>query len=158
MGADELWSAQLAAFGAFLRAQRRLANLSLREVAARTNLSNAYLSQIERGLHTPSVRVLRLVADALDLSTETLLTQAGFWGDEVPEGPGGTRATSEDTSEESAATSSTRPSSRKPVTGFAPRRAAGTEAAIRNDALLTQAQKEALLSVYRSYIAANDEA
>src|SRR5262245_31785835 len=123
MGADELWSAQLAAFGAFLRAQRRLANLSLRELAERTRLSNAYLSQIERGLHTPSVRVLRLVAEALDLSAETLLAQAGLWND---------------------------PPAEQGVGGAAPdgSGSAKTEAAIRGDPLLTDAQKEALLSVY----------
>ena len=121
MGTDELWDAQLAAFGTFLRAQRRLANLSLREVARRTNLSNAYLSQIERGLHTPSVRVLRLVANALDLSVETLLAQTGLWGDTPDDGQQGSR----------------------------------TEDAIRNDPLLTEPQKEALLSVYRSYLAGN---
>lgn len=119
MGTDELWNAQLEAFGAFVRAQRGLANLSLREMARRTTLSNAYLSQIERGLHTPSVRVLRLVASALDLSAETLLAQAGLWSDEKPD-----RAD--------------------------PR----TEEAIRADGLLTDAQKEALLSVYRSYLSA----
>ena len=132
MGTDELWNAQLAAFGTFLRAQRRLSNLSLREMARRTNLSNAYLSQIERGLHTPSVRVLRLVASALDLSAETLLAQAGLWGDapaEARAGPAGEPSP--------AANSSAR-----------------TEAAIRSDPLLSDAQKEALLSVYRSYIAA----
>ena len=136
MGADELWNAQLVAMGAFLRTQRRLANLSLREMAQRTNLSNAYLSQIERGLHTPSVRVLRLVAEALDLSAETLLAQAGLWGDEskrsAPDGDASSGGSAHPAAEASSK----------------------TEAAIRNDALLTDAQKEALLSVYRSYIAA----
>ena len=124
MATDDLWNAQLEAFGAFLRGQRRLANLSLREMARRTNLSNAYLSQIERGLHTPSVRVLRLVAQALDLSAETLLAQAGFWGEDA----------------------------RPPDPERAP---PAVEAAIRNDPLLSDPQKEALLAVYRSYLAAN---
>src|SRR5437588_10108976 len=114
MDAEEPWQAQLDAFGSFLRAQRRLANLSLREMAQRTNLSNAYLSQIERGLHTPSVRVLRLVAQALDLSAETLMAQAGFWG----------------TNPDPAASART---------------ASDAELAIRNDAQLTDPQKEALL-------------
>jgi transcriptional regulator with XRE-family HTH domain len=126
MGTDELWNAQLAAFGNFLRAQRRLANLSLREMSRRTKLSNAYLSQIERGLHTPSVRVLRLVAQALDISVETLLAQVGLWSDDGPDNAG------------------------------SPNDPSGTEAAIRSDPRLTEAQKEALLSVYRSYIAGNE--
>jgi transcriptional regulator with XRE-family HTH domain len=65
--------------GAFIRAQRQQAELTLRELAARTNVSNPYLSQIERGLHEPSVRVLKAIAGALNLSAETLLTQAGLF-------------------------------------------------------------------------------
>ena len=40
-------------------------------------MSNPYLSQIERGLHEPSVRVLKAIAGALNLSAESLLVQAG---------------------------------------------------------------------------------
>src|SRR6266581_4525136 len=72
------WNAQMKALGAYIRQQRQLANLSLRQLADLTTLSNPYLSQIERGLHEPSVRVLKLIADALELSTETLLAQAGL--------------------------------------------------------------------------------
>ena len=63
--------------GDFIRAQRQLANLSLRQLSAMTEVSNPYLSQIERGLHEPSVRVLTSIANALNLSAETLLVQAG---------------------------------------------------------------------------------
>jgi transcriptional regulator with XRE-family HTH domain len=59
-----------------------MAELSLRELAARTNVSNPYLSQIERGLHEPSVRVLKAIATALNVSAESLLTQAGLLEDE----------------------------------------------------------------------------
>ena len=55
------------------RSQRQLANLSLRQLAELTSVSNPYLSQVERGQHHPSVRVLKLIADTLDLSTETWL-------------------------------------------------------------------------------------
>lgn len=65
------------ALGRYIRTQRELANLSLRELAARTNVSNPYLSQIERGLHEPSVRVLRSIATALNVPAELLLSQAG---------------------------------------------------------------------------------
>jgi transcriptional regulator with XRE-family HTH domain len=68
--------------GAFIRAQRQAAELTLRELAARTNVSNPYLSQIERGLHEPSVRVLRAIATALNVSAETLLAQAGLFEDD----------------------------------------------------------------------------
>jgi transcriptional regulator with XRE-family HTH domain len=72
------WDSQTQALGAFIRSKRKLANLSLRQLAERTKLSNPYLSQIERGLHQPSVRVIRLISDALNVSTETLLHQAGL--------------------------------------------------------------------------------
>jgi transcriptional regulator with XRE-family HTH domain len=75
---NEPWDSQMQALGAFIRSKRKLANLSLRQLAERTKLSNPYLSQIERGLHQPSVRVIRLISDALNLSTETLLAQAGL--------------------------------------------------------------------------------
>jgi transcriptional regulator with XRE-family HTH domain len=68
------------ALGAFIRSQRELANLSLRQMASLADISNPYLSQIERGLHEPSVHVLRSIARALDLSAETLLARAGLFG------------------------------------------------------------------------------
>jgi len=52
------WTVQMNALGEFIRAQRQLANLSLREMASMTSVSNAYLSQVERGLHQPSLKVL----------------------------------------------------------------------------------------------------
>jgi transcriptional regulator with XRE-family HTH domain len=76
------WDSQMEMLGSFIRSQRKHANLSLRQLAERTRLSNPYLSQIERGLHQPSVRVIRLIADALNVSVETLLTQAGLLGRE----------------------------------------------------------------------------
>jgi transcriptional regulator with XRE-family HTH domain len=75
---DENAQRQLRALGDFIKAQRQLAELSLRELAARTNVSNPYLSQIERGLHEPSVRVLKAIAAALNMSAESLLKQAGL--------------------------------------------------------------------------------
>jgi transcriptional regulator with XRE-family HTH domain len=50
-----------------------------------TSVSNAYLSQIERGLHQPSLKVLRSIADALQISTEQLLAQAGGMPGERPD-------------------------------------------------------------------------
>ena len=72
------WAAQRDALGAYIRSQRKLANLSLRQLAELTSLSNPYLSQIERGLHQPSVRVLKLLSDALNVSAESLLAEAGL--------------------------------------------------------------------------------
>jgi transcriptional regulator with XRE-family HTH domain len=72
------WDAQMEAFGAFVRSQRKLANLTLRQLADMTSLSNPYLSELERGMHQPSVRVLKQLSDALNVSAEILLAQAGL--------------------------------------------------------------------------------
>ncbi|HEY5421338.1 MAG TPA: helix-turn-helix transcriptional regulator [Marmoricola sp.] len=63
------------ALGEFIREQRQLARLSLREMARLTSISNAYLSQVERGLHAPSVRVLHAVSDALGIPLEDLIVR-----------------------------------------------------------------------------------
>jgi transcriptional regulator with XRE-family HTH domain len=74
----EPWDSQMQVLGAFIRSQRKLANLSLRQLAELTSLSNPYLSQLERGMHQPSVRVLKLLSGALNVSAEMLLAQAGL--------------------------------------------------------------------------------
>jgi transcriptional regulator with XRE-family HTH domain len=114
------------ALGAFIRSQRKLANLSLRQLAERTTLSNPYLSQIERGLHQPSVRVLKLLSGALNVSAETLLAQAGLLDSAVASGQ---RAAAAD---EPPATS--------------------VESAIATDGRLSDEQKAALLAVYHSML------
>ena len=117
------WKDQLEALGSFIRAQRQLAQLSLRDLADRAHVSNPYLSQIERGLHEPSVKVLKGIADALNVSAETLLRQAGIVSDDDPDGRHNAQA---------------------------------TENAIKADPALTAEQKEAMLSVYRNFLRAND--
>jgi transcriptional regulator with XRE-family HTH domain len=117
--AEDPWRTQLEAFGSFVRTQRQLAKLSLRELAELATVSNPYLSQIERGLHEPSIRVIKAIANALEISTETLLAQVGLVGDDDSEG----------------------------------RIHGATEAAISADPYLTDGQREALLAVYRSYVA-----
>jgi transcriptional regulator with XRE-family HTH domain len=103
------------AFGDYLRKQRQLAQLSLRQLADLTKVSNPYLSQIERGLHQPSVAIIKSLAAALNLSVSDLLAQAAdISSDGTP--------------------------------------AASTSAAIRNDPLLNDEQKSALLAVYRSMV------
>jgi transcriptional regulator with XRE-family HTH domain len=107
--------------GGFIRAQRQIANLSLRQLSAMTEISNPYLSQVERGLHEPSIRVLKSIADALNVSAEILFEQAGL------------------------------------ISGTEKLGDEATESAIRADQRLTDAQRHALLAVYRSYIEANRE-
>jgi transcriptional regulator with XRE-family HTH domain len=64
------------AFGSYVRSQRQLAQLSLRQAAVLARISNPYLSQIEHGLALPSIAVIGTLADALSVSAETLLLQA----------------------------------------------------------------------------------
>ena len=67
--------------GEFLRAQRQLAGLSLRQLAELARVSNPYLSQVERGLHEPSLRVLTSLAQALGIPPQHLLAYAGVHQD-----------------------------------------------------------------------------
>jgi len=119
------WQAQREALGAFIRTQRRMANLSLRQLAELTQLSNPYLSQIERGLHQPSVPVLKQISDALNLSAETLMAQAGLID-----------AVADDQAHK----------------GESDSKAAQTEDVIRADERLSEEQKAALIAVYRSML------
>jgi transcriptional regulator with XRE-family HTH domain len=80
---DERWQA----LGDFIRAQRQLRDLSLRQLASLAKVSNPYLSQLERGMYRPSVDVLRNIAAGLRMSTETMLVQAGLIA-EQGQGPG----------------------------------------------------------------------
>ena len=64
--------------GEFIKAQRELANLSLRQLADVAKVSNPYLSQLERGLYKPSAEVLKNIAEALHISAETMFAQAGL--------------------------------------------------------------------------------
>jgi transcriptional regulator with XRE-family HTH domain len=89
---SDQWERQLEALGSYIRAQRKVANLSLRQLADLAAISNPYLSQVERGLHQPSVRVLRSIAQALNISAETLLTQAGLLGERDEAHPIGVEA------------------------------------------------------------------
>jgi transcriptional regulator with XRE-family HTH domain len=64
--------------GEFIRLQREIADLSLRQLADLADVSNAYLSQVERGLYHPSAQVMKGIADALHISAEELYTRAGL--------------------------------------------------------------------------------
>jgi transcriptional regulator with XRE-family HTH domain len=121
--AQDPWAGQVEALGRFIHTQRKLAKLSLRELAALTDLSNAYLSQLERGLHQPSMRVISQLSRAFGVAPETFLRQAGLLGEDEPAAAGGDP-------------------------GAEP---GSAEAAIRADPGLTEAQREALLAVYRSF-------
>lgn len=68
----------IGSLGEYLREQRRHAELSLRQLADLTGVSNPYLSQIERGLRKPSAEVLNQLAKALRVSAEALYVRAGL--------------------------------------------------------------------------------
>jgi len=106
----------LRAFGEFVRAQRRLAQVSQRNLARMSGVSDSYLSQIERGNYRPSPQVVKALADAFGLEPKQLYMMLGFMDEDDGAGP---------------------PS---------------VEQAIRMDGRLDAAQKESLLSVYRSFV------
>jgi transcriptional regulator with XRE-family HTH domain len=60
------------AVGQRIRDLRRARSLSLEAVAARTDLSIGFLSQIERGLSSPSLRVLATLADVFGVGIAAL--------------------------------------------------------------------------------------
>ena len=64
--------------GAFIREVRRSEHLSLRKLSEMAGVSNPYLSQIERGLRKPSAEILQQIANALQISAETLYIRAGI--------------------------------------------------------------------------------
>ena len=126
--ADDRWKS----LGEFIRTQRRLADMSLRQLANVTKVSNPYLSQIERGIYKPSAEVLKAIADALKISAENLYARVGLLDARPPEEVEADRSARE--------------------------RSADVERSIRLDSELTAEQKNALLRVYRSFVAADREA
>lgn len=72
------WDPRLRQLGEYIRIRRRMAQLSLRGLSELAQVSNAYISQLERGLHQPSLRVLHAIADALNVSAEALIAHAGM--------------------------------------------------------------------------------
>jgi transcriptional regulator with XRE-family HTH domain len=108
--------AMLRAFGDFVRAQRRLAQVSQRNLAKMSGVSDSYLSQLERGNYRPSPQVVKALAQAFGLEPRQLYMMLGFMDDD-----------------DAGATPS-------------------VVQAIQLDERLDAAQKESLLSVYRSFV------
>jgi len=82
-GADAAGHGDFPDIGAFIRDQRERAKLSVRRLAELADVSNPYLSQIERGLRRPSADVLQQVAHALRISVESLYVRAGILSNET---------------------------------------------------------------------------
>ena len=64
---------RLIELGDFIRSQREVARISVRRLAELADVSNPYLSQIERGLRKPSADILQQIAKALQISAEIAL-------------------------------------------------------------------------------------
>lgn len=109
--------AQLRAFGEFVKAQRKLAQISQRNLARSAGFSDSYLSQLERGQYMPSAQTVRALSNAIGVPSSVLLAQLGLMD--------------EDESRNGA-----------------------VEDAILADTRLSPSQREALITVYRSYLAA----
>ena len=81
-----------ASLGRRLRVLRKAGGLSLQQVAGRTGLSIGYLSQVERGVSSASVRALAIIAEGLGVGLAGLFsaqtpsdseeTRFGFRADE----------------------------------------------------------------------------
>ena len=69
--------------GEYIREQRGAAQISLRQLAKAADVSNPYLSQVERGLRKPSAEILGRIASGLRISAETLYVRAGLLEERV---------------------------------------------------------------------------
>ena len=79
---QDQWRESMQTWGTYVRRQRELANLSLRQLADMAQISNPYLSQLERGMHAPSVRVIRAIAEALGVPPEEMFEHFGITDDD----------------------------------------------------------------------------
>jgi HTH-type transcriptional regulator, competence development regulator len=74
-------------FGSYLRSLRKKRSLSLKQVEMTASVSNAYLSQIERGLRKPPhPDILKRLSRVYDVPVNDLLIAAGYMEDLVQKG------------------------------------------------------------------------
>lgn len=67
-------------FGVYLKKVRKAKGLSGRELAKRSNISQAYLSQLERGENNkPSPEIIKKLAIGLGEPTTELMVAARYW-------------------------------------------------------------------------------
>src|SRR5919205_3570676 len=69
--------------GERLRALRRFRRCTLRTIAARSGLSESFLSQVERGRSSASIASLRRIAEALGVTIADLFEPDGVPGPRV---------------------------------------------------------------------------
>ena len=65
-----------AAFGSVLRALRKQAGLSQEQLALNADLQRNYISLLERGLNSASIKTLFKLASVLQISPSQMLEQA----------------------------------------------------------------------------------
>lgn len=73
---EDLWKAHLRRLGEHIKAQRQFSQMTQRELARLAGLSDTYMSQLERGLHEPSIRVLKSLAESLGMPADELIMYA----------------------------------------------------------------------------------
>jgi len=74
--AEAIWKDNLRRLGEYIKGQRHFNQLSQRDLARLADLSDTYMSQLERGMHEPSIRVLRAVAESLGIRPSQLIMYA----------------------------------------------------------------------------------
>ena len=72
-----------AEIGAAIRAQRASKGMTLREVAARAGISVGMVSQLERGLTSPSLKILREICAVIELPMSRLFQASEEPADEI---------------------------------------------------------------------------
>lgn len=76
---NKLQTAMKSDFGRYMRELRRAAALTLKQVETKARVSNAYLSQIERGLRNPPhPDILKRLAAVYETPHTDLLAKAGY--------------------------------------------------------------------------------
>ena len=64
------------AFGQVIQTRRKRLKLSQEELGFRSGLHRTFVSQLERGLKSPSLRTLLTIAAALDTEADVLVREA----------------------------------------------------------------------------------
>ncbi|ADG97945.1 transcriptional regulator, XRE family [Segniliparus rotundus DSM 44985] len=141
----EIWDIrEIGDVGEYIRTQRELAQVSLRQLAQRAGVSNPYLSQIERGLRNPSAQVMGQIAKALRLSAQAIDTQAEVLG------PCQGFTPASEVRVQWGARESGGQNASAPVR--ADRGPNVVRAAVLADGSITERQKEALIQVYEAFV------
>lgn len=76
MARNDLSSATDLRLGPRIRAVRQSRRLTLREVAARSGVTESFLSQVEREVASPSIATVQRIARSLDLSIAQLFAES----------------------------------------------------------------------------------